>query len=157
MVWMGTARAVSATPYSGEADPVLGHCYVSADAADAPIRACFTSPHVSYVGAYEGCGCGFNSALLEWEGLASVAEARSLIEAMNDKEREEFVAQQRSREWLSALVAASLAGGAVEVYGCWSGEEELLPTRVEVVDARWLTERLAPLETRVKYVVPSPV
>ncbi len=108
---------------------------------------------MTYVGSYERCGCGFNSAKLEWEGFADVADAMTFIDAMTDNEREEFLAEKHSRERLGALVSTALPHGKVELYVCWAGDEGDPPDRVETIETRWLTERLAPLEEGVKYVV----
>ncbi len=82
MVWIGTEQPVPPIPCS--ADPHLATCYCEAReiAADAPVRAHFTSPHVTYVSSHEGCGCGFNSSRFEWEGFADAAEATALIDAV---------------------------------------------------------------------------
>ncbi|MFJ9691242.1 hypothetical protein [Kitasatospora sp. NPDC101183] len=153
MVWIGTEQPVP--PILCTADPHLVTCYceVREIATDAPARARFTSPHVTYVGSHEGCGCGFNSSQLEWEGFADVADAMALIDAMRDEEREELLAQKHSRECLAALVSAALPHGKVDIYMCWAGDEDEPPDRVESIETRWLTERLTPLQERVKYTV----
>jgi hypothetical protein len=153
-VWIGTARPVTPLAPPRDANVRLGSFPIEAVPGDAPIRGRFASPCVTYVGAHEGCGCGFNSEImLECEGIAEMTEAMSLVEALDDVTRAEFLAEQHSREWLHALVVRALADGDVEVYGCWFDDEHLPVARVESVDARWLTERLVPLEEQVKYVL----
>ena len=153
MVWIGTERPVS--PILCAVDPHVATCYcaVREIAADEPARGRFTSPHVTYVGSHEGCGCGFNSSQLEGEGFTDVADAMALIDAMRDEERDEFLAQKHSRENLVALLTAALPYGKVDMYVCWAGDEDGPPDRVEGIEVRWLTERLAPLQERVKYTV----
>ena len=152
MVWIGTEQPVPPVLPTAEPDLVTGCYEVDEVAADALVRARFTSPHVTYVGSHEGCGCGFNSAQLEWE-FTDVADAMALIDAMTDNEREEFLAEKRSRERLGALVSAALPHGKVEIYVCWAGDEGDPPDCVETIETRWLTERLAPLKEGVKYEV----
>ncbi|MFJ2810298.1 hypothetical protein [Kitasatospora sp. NPDC087271] len=155
MVWIGTEQPVLPIPCT--AGPQLGTCYcgVREIAADAPVRARFTSPHVTYVGSHEGCGCGFNSSRFEWEGFTDTADAMALVDAMRDEEREEFLAQKHSREFLAALVSAALPHGRVDIYMCWAGDEDEPPDRVESIETRRLTERLTPLQERVKYTTPG--
>lgn len=153
MVWIGTEQPVPPVLRADEPDLVTDFYEVDEVAADAPVRARFTSPHVTYVGSHQGCGCGFNSAELEWKGFTDVADAMALIDAMTDNEREEFLAEKRSRERLGALVSAALLHGKVEIYVRWAGDEGDPPDRVETIETRWLTERLAPLEEGVKYMV----
>ncbi len=122
-------------------------------APSAPIRTHFTANHVTYVGAHEGCGCGYNSDSLELEGLDTSAEVLPLVGALSEEERERFRAEQRSRERLKVLINRSLIDGPVEVYSCWTGDETTPPDRVEMVDAGWFTARTSPLQERVLFVV----
>ncbi|MFI6730880.1 hypothetical protein [Streptomyces atratus] len=110
---------------------------------------------MTYVGPYQGCGCGFNSSQFEWEGFADAADAMTLIDAMRDEEREEFLAQKHSRECLAALVSEALAHGKVDIYACWAGDESEPPDRIEHIGTDWLTKHLTPLLERVKYTVPG--
>ncbi|MFJ3221297.1 hypothetical protein ACIPLC_35940 [Kitasatospora sp. NPDC086801] len=153
MVWIGTEQPVPPIPCA--ADPHLVTCYCEAHevAADAPVRARFASPHVTYVGSHEGCGCGFDSSRFAGEGFTDVADAMTLIDAMRDEEREEFLAQKHSREFLAALVSAALPHGTVDIYVCWAGDEDEPPDWAQSIETRWLTEHLTPLQERVKYTV----
>ena len=153
MVWIGTELGLTPIAHPVEPDPVIGWCRIEEVAQDAPIRARFETPHVTFFGSHEGCGCGFNSGGIEWEGFETVQELLPLLDALREDEREEFLAEQGSRERLRAQVTAALEHGPVEVYGCWAGDEEMPPNGVETIDAAWLTERTAPLEERVKYAV----
>jgi hypothetical protein len=108
---------------------------------------------VTYVGSHEGCGCGFNSGVPAFEGFEAVADVLPLLGAMNDEEREGFLAEQRSRERLKALISAALPWGPVEVYACWAGDEEAPQEASKTVQADWFTRRVAPFEERVLYVV----
>jgi hypothetical protein len=108
---------------------------------------------VTYVGSHEGCGCGYNSGDLAWQGIDDVADAVALLGAMTDDEREKFLAEQRSRARLWALVSAALGDGPVEVYACWAGNEEVEPTGERTIAPAWLADRTAPPEERVRYRV----
>ena len=78
--------------------------------ADGAIRTQFSKPHVVYVGAHEGCGCGF--AFGEWEG----------------EEPEEAAAGEASVRALGDYLAAATAlGPSVELYACWEGDQALEP------------------------------
>ena len=127
MVWVGTVEAVPPVAKPTAPSAEAGYHYVEEVPDDAPIRVRLTSPHVTYVGSHEGCGCGYNSGDLSWQGIEAVADAMDLIEAMTADEREEFLAEQRSRVRLRDLVCTALAAGPVEVYACWAGDEEAPP------------------------------
>jgi len=153
MVWIGTAAAVPpvAKPTSpSEAD---GYHYVEEVRADAPVRARLAAAHVTYVGSHEGCGCGYNSDDLASQGIDDVVDAMALLDAMTTDEREAFLAEQRSRARLRALVCAALANGPVEIYACWAGDEAAPPSGEQAIDPAYLTDRTAPLEERFRYVV----
>jgi hypothetical protein len=157
MVWIGTAAAVPPVAKPTSPSEAAGYHYVEEVRTDAPIRARLASAHVTFVGSHEGCGCGYNSDDLAWQGIDDVVEATSLLGAMTTDEREEFLAEQRSRARLRALVCAALADGPVEIYACWAGDEDAVPCGEETIDPTWLTDRTAPLEERFRYVVTVPV
>ena len=152
MVWIGTTRQLDAvSPHIP--DPSAGYACVEPVALDAPVHAKFTSPHVAYVGAHEGCGCGYQSEYIAFQGATTVAEAQALSAALLDDERIEFEAEQRSRERLRALVETERAWGAVELFACQAGEELAPAIETREVDSAWLTEQLEPFAERVKYVI----
>jgi hypothetical protein len=153
MVWIGTSVPVPSLARTAEPRPETGYAYIEEVAVDAPIRARLTSPHVTYVGSHEGCGCGFNSGDLNFEGIERTADAIALLEAMTDEERAKFLAEQRSRERLCELARTALAHGPVEVYACWAGDEVATPIGEEAIELEWLTERTSPLEERARYVL----
>ena len=156
-VWLGTAQPVTPTARPADASGHPRTFPIEEVPAGAAIRAHFASPYVTYVGSHQGCGCGFNSdEMRDCEGIATLAEAIPLLEALDDKTREEFLAEQSARVWLYTLVTRALADGDVELYGCWYGDEEQLPARVEEVNSRWLTELVAPVEQLVKYLIRAP-
>ena len=134
-------------------DPVNGYHRVEAVAPGAPVRARFTLSHVSYVGSHEGCGCGYNSGDLAFEGFERVDEVREHLTAMSDEERAKFDREQRSRELLRAIVEDALTRGAVEVFGCWAGDEVEAAIAVEEVAPSRFTELVEPIEERVLYRV----
>jgi hypothetical protein len=152
-VWIGTEHPVPPVAQAETPDPLAGYSSVEEVPPGAPVRAQLTSPYVTYVGSHEGCGCGFNSGGLAFEGLPSVADVLPLLPAMEQDERDEFLAEQRSRERLQTMILLALAKGTVEVYACWAGDEEMPPNGVETVEPGWLTQSTAPLSERVRYVV----
>lgn len=71
------------------------------------VRHQFSKPHVMYLGAYEGCGCGFGKA--GGQGRLSLDSLRTFL-----KEQLETVTE-------------------LELYGCWIGDETEPPEeRLEV-------------------------
>ena len=154
MVWVASARPLlPVAPTSAkEPDPVSGYHCVEEVAADAPVRARFTLPNVSYVGSHEGCGCGYNSDFT-WQGFARVDELTPLLGAMGDDERTAFAQEQGSRVRLRAIVEEAMAWGEVEVFGCWDGAQGDDCLREERVEASQFTDWLAPIEERVRYRV----
>lgn len=154
MVWVGTEQPVPAVSRAEDAGTGPdGYFTVSEVPPDAPVRGRFPSPHVTYVGSHEGCGCGFNSGALTFEGVESEAELAGLLGALTDEERGEYAAERRSRERLCAIVRAAAVAGPVYVYACWAGDESEPPVAEERPDAGWLLERTAPLEERIRYLV----
>ena len=156
MVWIGTVAAVPPVPKPATPGTPADYHYVEEVPDDAPIRARLASPHVTYVGSHEGCGCGYNSGDLAFQGIEEVAEAMALLDAMTDHERDELVAEQRSRVRLRNLVTDALAHGPVEIYACWAGDEDAPPDGEKTIDPAWLTDRTAPLEERLRYTLSPP-
>jgi hypothetical protein len=134
-----------------EPDVVLGYARVEPTSDDAEVRRNLASPCVTYVGSHEGCGCGFNSGLLEFEGIEDEAQLAPLLGALLESERKEYLAQRRSREHLHGIVVSALRDGPVVLYSCWAGDEGEAPVAEESVDAGWLLRRTAPLKERVRY------
>jgi len=89
MVWVGTVEAVPPVAKPTAPTEAAGYYYVEEVPADAAIRARLASPHVTYVGSHEGCGCGYNSGDLAWQSIEEVADVMALLEAMTLDEREE--------------------------------------------------------------------
>lgn len=156
MVWVASERPLPAVTLADPKtpDPVTGYHRIEAVAPDAKVRACFTLPCVTHVSSHQGCGCGYNSDLGN-EGWILVDEVRPLLGALSEKERQEFLEEQRSRERLQHLVEQALRDGAVEVFGCWDGDEADGPLAVEAVDASWFGTRVAPITARVRYRIES--
>jgi hypothetical protein len=153
MVWIGTSRALPSAPRRRDPDPETGYAFVEEVAGDAPVRARFASPHVTYVGSHEGCGCGYHSGGLAFQSVATVADARALIGAMTDEERAEFAAEQHSRERLRALVERERSCGPVELFACWAGDEIEPAVATRGAECSWLTDQLEPFDERVLYVI----
>ncbi len=154
-VWLGSVRPL---PEHGlldpkVPDPLLGYHRLERVADDAPVRARFTLPEVAYVGSHEGCGCGFESSDLTWQGFTRVDEITPLLPALAADERATFEAEQRGRERLRDLVVAAQAHGCVEVFGCWAGGEGEPVLREQAVDASHFATELAPIVEGVRYRV----
>src|SRR5580692_360331 len=141
MVWIGTEVFIPPTPHLAKPDPVTEYFYVDPVASNAPIFARFSSAHVTSVGSHQGCGCGFNSALMEFEGFETDAELGPFVGALLEDEQREYFAERRSRERLHSLVVSALESGPVTVYSCWAGGEAEPATSEEAVEAKWLLEK----------------
>ena len=102
MVWIGTVEPVAAVAKPVDPTADAGYHYVEEVRADAPIRARLALPHVTYVGSHEGCGCGYNSGDLAWQGIEAVADAMALLEAMTARAR-----------WIYAVPSAPALGSAI--------------------------------------------
>ena len=75
---------------------------------DEPVRARFTRPHVAYLGAHTGCGCGFDPGQANQEHPDEARDTAAALAALADY-----------------LRTATADGRAVELYVCWSGDEAL--------------------------------
>jgi hypothetical protein len=157
MVWVGTERPVPVLVCTKDRDAAGDYAHVEPVAPDAEVRRQVRSPCVTYVGSHEGCGCGFNSSLLDFEGFDDEAEPAPLLGALREDERDEYVAERRSREHLHALLVSALVEGPVIVHACWAGDEGEAPDAVEEVDASWLLTRTSPLKEGVQYKVTRPL
>jgi hypothetical protein len=86
------------------------------DENDAIVVRQFALPHVVYLGAHTGCGCGF----------------------INDEAATDSAATQ-SCTALASYLAAARTRGAVEVFLCWEGGQEVpAKTRTHVAAADFL-------------------
>lgn len=153
MVWLGSARPLATVVLPKAPDPLLGYFNVTAEPPNAPVRVQFLQPYVGGIGSHEGCGCGFCSQQIELNGYDRVADVMPLLGALLDNEREDFLAQQRSRERLRDLVVTALCDGEVEVFSCWVGDETCVSGTVEEVTAEYFAMSLDPLREGTKYVV----
>lgn len=156
MVWVGSAKPLPPrpAPQGPDGDPLLSFHYVEPVPEDAPVRARFSLPSVSYVGSCCGCGCGFNSSFACF-GFSTVHEILELADAMLEDERTSFLEEQRVRQRLSDLIVEALVDGPVEVYGCWAGNE-VKPVRGECeVSPEHFALRLEPIWEEIRYRIVS--
>lgn len=155
VVRVGTARPLApfrlANPQAPH--PVSAYHEIAPEPEGAPVRARFSALHVAKYGSYEGCGCGFNTESLDVWGFDGPRELEPLLGALDDEEREEYLAEQASRERLRDAVRGALLHGPVEVYACWSGDEAEEALAVEEVVAAYFAECFVPLRERVMYRV----
>ena len=144
LVYLGSEVHLTLVEFEQEG----GHISVENVDAEASARAHLQQRYVYYVGSYEGCGCGFNSVWLQLgNGLESVAEARSLLDAMKDWERERLLLEQASREQLRALIEEALCGGPVEIYACVADHEGEPQEHEWTVQPEWFVEELEPADS----------
>jgi len=158
MVWVGTTRALTPSLLASPQEPHPASAYheVRPEPAGAPVRARFATPEVAKFGSHAGCGCGFNTTSLDVWGFEGPNDLVPLLGALRDKERDEYLAEQASRERLRDTVVDALAYGPVEVYACWSGDEGEEALEVEEVRASHFADRFVPLDEGVLYRVLGP-
>jgi hypothetical protein len=146
MVWLGSAQSLALSD--------AARARITEEPAGAAVRVHFTTPHVVRVGSHEGCGCGFASGWLLYQGVADVTEARALEGAMSEVERSDFEQEQTSRELLARIVVQARRGGPVELFACWDGDElgPALATE-EHATADWIVSALEPFAERTAYRV----
>lgn len=91
------------------------------------VRKHLSKPYVYYVGAYEGCGCGF-----------------VLYDEYNGYEEMELTNKQESREALKTFLSSLLQDGReAEILVCWADDEAKLPSQRIVGTADDLMRHLA--------------
>jgi hypothetical protein len=106
----------------------LQHLYVAElTDADNPVPQHFTKPYVYYIGAHDGCGCGF-----------SYGQNPQLSTAEDEADNRESV--RMLREYLENVVTQ----GPVELYAAWADEEGFLEeTRANVTPSHFAGESFA--------------
>jgi hypothetical protein len=154
-VWVGSARGLTPhrAPPGDAPDPLLGYYSVQPVLPDAPIARHFAARAISCVGSHEGCGCGYNADTSRFDGFESMEDVLALMGALSTEEQGELLAGHRSRERLRDLIVEASRWGDVEVYACWSGDEEEPATETREVDADHFTRLLQPLAEGVKYLI----
>lgn len=114
------------------------------------VKSHFTQPEVVYVGSSLGCGCGFRSVSFqngEWP-------EDSLTAGGDCEPPDDHLSNHRE---LFDLVTSLLDRGArfVELYGCWSGDEQELTERREEISASRLRDDKFWFRERVLYQISS--
>ncbi len=84
--------------------------YVEEVPHDDLVRAHFSHPNVYYLGAHEGCGCGF---------------AHGLLPLKTEDDRKNDDAGRASVAALKSYVGAAASSAPAELYACWEGEQGL--------------------------------
>jgi hypothetical protein len=85
----------------------------------------FSLINVIYIGSDEGCGCGFNHALLDDNGWLPV-----INENQNNAENQ--------RKLFEYINASFYNQEYVEIYGVWNGDPKLKPVINEEIDLELL-------------------
>jgi hypothetical protein len=104
-LYLGSDRPIPLMPWEEGRSPI----WARALSDDEAVRAKFSKKHVSYVGAWEGCGCGFQYGTLPDvdEGDEHELQCRSSVEA------------------LRTLLSERLAHESdIELFACWEGDQE---------------------------------
>ena len=147
MLYAASSLPLPIIPWD-ETQPALHVSEVTGDAR--AVARWFSRPHVYYVGAHTGCGCGFNSGAMALEELNDAAAVMQLLDALTDEQRRDFLAEQDTRQRLSAYLADA-GREAVELYACWSGDEAETPKEGPTVPPAWFASVTEPLRERALY------
>jgi hypothetical protein len=106
MVYLAADVPFSSVPWD-ESAPAFSTSALSSDEQRVSVQ--FTKPNLIYVGAHEGCGCGFQLGQYP-------------AEATDTRERE---LQRRSLHELAEYLRAELLRSTViELFACWDGDQE---------------------------------
>jgi len=109
MVYLAASRPLPLIPLEANAAITVREL----DAREQGVAQWFSQPFVYYVGAYEGCGCGFNYG-------------RYPIE--NESDQEQYAASRQSVQQLAAYLAQALEQAAeLELFVCWDGDQGQAP------------------------------
>ena len=76
------------------------------------VRSQFSKPYVVFVGAHEGCSCGFQYARWPSDSLEPDELARC---------------QQSLKEFADYLDGQVASLGEIDLYACWDGDQEATP------------------------------
>jgi hypothetical protein len=108
-VYLASRRPLPPIPWN-KASPAF---YLQQQSPYAAGKGPFSLPHVYYAGSHEGCGCGF----------------------IKDGHDDDLPVRQANYAALAALVRAEVsAGGNLELFACWEGDQHDAPKRTG-----WLT------------------
>jgi hypothetical protein len=107
--------------------------------SDTSIHDKLNKPFLAYVGAWEGCGCGFEHGLLEDPDEQDL--------------REDELGRESVRELRSLLESLLEHDETVQLYVCMDGEQDLHPqNHVDVTPAFFAGDSLE-LEPRTLFIV----
>ena len=107
MLYIGSDQSLPLVP-GGDATGVFHVGELHQDFAGVAKQ--FTVGHVRYAGSHEGCGCGFQ--LGEYPGF----------------EDDDAPAKRKSLRDLAEYIERQLqAGGRIELFACWAGDELAVP------------------------------
>ena len=113
MVYIASDRPLPVIPWD-EDRPAF---HAKEVAEHEPARRQFSKPYVYYVGAHEGCGCGF-----QYGQDPSVED-----------EKDVALAKTSRRELVKYLRRALATVAMVELYACWDGDQAANPVGRSVV------------------------
>lgn len=89
---------------------------------DTAVKKQFTKKYVYYVGAYEGCGCGFSYGQYE---------------VLDDDDQKQRESGKKSLEQLFNYIKTNIVGlKEIELFSCWAGNEESRPEYREIIELR---------------------
>lgn len=139
MLYIGSDISLPVIPFN-EDDPAFHTQELGED--EAMIAKHFSTEYVLYAGSSEGCGCGFQHALInnntDWLNVI-------------DEETEDY---QRNIQQLHEYVANIVEnGGKVELYACWDGDFEDLPLSKETILSKELKSSDFYLKEKGFYII----
>lgn len=114
-VYLGSMSPLPSVPWSEAAPGFYARPLASHEES---VRDVLPLPHLAFLGAHTGCGCGFIT-----DGADEPADVR------------------RSREALARYAADALRDGPVELYVCWGGDADLPRERTLTLQPAELPQR----------------
>jgi len=85
----------------------------------------FTKIQRCYIGSHQGCGCGFRHLTFQRDGWPEEELiGTDYFQSLQSDQSSYDANHQKLRDYVEPLLEHN---ATVELYGCWSGEEDSLP------------------------------
>jgi hypothetical protein len=110
MVYIGAEQALAQIPFTDEGSAISVRELSEEEQA---VTKHFAKPYVYYVGAHEGCGCGFSY------GQYPIHD---------EDDQEQYDTCRESVRQLAVYLSKAIEQvGSIELFACWDGHQEIVP------------------------------